>query len=209
MSEIEFRSASLADVDFPNRTVTVIVAPYETPTEIRTPSRSFTEVVSRGAFDGVERRSNIRANRDHSWQSGVAGKVIAAYPERAEGLVVDVKMSEFGIGPETLGMCAEGNLSASAGFLLMRERGRDGPVKPDAETWLEHGKVRRLNHLYLDHVAFVPDPAYPSATVLDVRNEGAPVVAAPMTNLQRLELEQWREQLAELDRRFGVVHTAP
>jgi len=206
MSEIEFRSAAVVDVSYPKRTVTVIVAPYETPTEIHTARRSWTEIITRGAYAGVERRSNIRANRDHDWQK-LAGKVVVSYPDRDEGLVCDVKMFQHGVGPETLELCAEDGLSASAGFTLMRENGRHGAVKPDAERWEQNGKVRRLNHLFLDHVAFVPDPAYETATVVDVRTRPLPPLldddcATP--NRDRLQLEFWRSQAALLDSRYGV-----
>jgi len=204
-NELEYRSATVVDVSYPKRTVTVVVAPYETPTEIHTLRRSFTEIVSRGAYAGVERRSNIRANRDHDWAK-LAGKVVAAYPDRSEGLVCDVRMFQHGAGPETLELCGEDGLSASAGFTLMREHGRTGPIKPDAETWEDHGKVRRLNHLFLDHVAFVPDPAYETATVVDVRNLSLDEIAAEgaTPNLDRLALAMWREKLELLNSRYGV-----
>lgn len=207
MNEIEFRGGQVVDVSHPKRTVTVIVAPYETETEIHTPYKVFTEIVSRGAYAGVERRSNIRANRDHSWDK-LAGRIVASYPDRDEGLLADVKMFSNQWGTETLELCAEDGLSASAGFLLLRENGRHGPVKPDAEQWTDNGRTRRLNHLYLDHVAFVPDPAYETANVVDVRlhqhHEPTVPVAVLTPNLDHLELERWRAKLAAIDVRYGV-----
>jgi len=212
MSEIEFRAAEVAEVSYPKRTVTVLVAPYETPTVIHTPHRSFTEVVSRGAYDGVQRRvGSIRANRDHDW-SKLAGRVTAVYPDRDDGLVADVKMFNSGAGPETLELCAEDGLSASAGFALMREGGAVGRVKQGAEVWERSRTVRRLNELWLDHVAFVPNPAYETATVLDVlAMTPAEIIEADMPstppgrpNLERLELERLRSELALLNARYGV-----
>jgi len=205
MSELEFRAAKVADVSYPKRTVTVIVAPYETPTVIHTSTRSFTEIVSRGAYDGVQRRTgSIRANRDHNWDR-LAGRVSALYPDRDEGLVADVKMFTHGAGPETLDLCAEDGLSASAGFALMREGGAVGPVKAGAEVWERSRTVRRLNELWLDHVAFVPNPAYETATVLDVRRAEQDALAASGTpNLDRLEIDRLRAELAAIDRRYGV-----
>src|SRR4029077_14181028 len=101
MSEIEFRAAQVAEVSYPTRMVTVIVAPYETPTVINTPRGPFTEVVTRGAYDGVQRRSGrIRANRDHDWQR-MAGRVTDLHPEREEGLIADVKIFKTALGEET------------------------------------------------------------------------------------------------------------
>jgi phage head maturation protease len=204
MSEIEFRTAQVADVSYPKRTVTVIVAPYETPTVIHTATGSFTEVVSRGAYDGVQRRAgSIRANRDHDWEK-LAGRITALYPDRDEGLVADVKMFNSGAGPETLELCAEDGLSASAGFALMREGGAVGPPKPGAETWERGRTVRRLNELWLDHVAFVPNPAYETATVLDVRRVGDPAVLIATPNRDRVELDRWRAELAAIDAKYSA-----
>jgi phage head maturation protease len=212
MSEIEIRGASIVDVSYPKRTVTVIVAPYETPAVIERRGRAWTEIVSRGAFDGVQRRANrIRANRDHDWRR-LAGKVVALYPDRQEGLVADVKMFTRDAGPETLDLCAEDGLSASMGFELMRANGSHGPAKPGAEVWEQRGTVRRLNELWLDHVAFVPDPAYEDAAVLDVRQTkefadfyvgDGDAMATP--NLDRLELDKLVAAKAALDARWGVV----
>jgi phage head maturation protease len=203
MNEVETRSAQVADVSYPNRTVTVIVAPYETPSEVRRHGRSWTEIVTRGAFQGVQRRAgSIRANRDHDW-ARLAGKVTDLYPDRDEGLVADVRMFKTQIGEETLELCAEDGLSASMGFEVMRENGRP---KPDAEVWDRNRTVRRLNSVHLDHVAFVPDPAATGARVLDVRHADQPdellVVATP--NLDRLRDEQLRTELALMNARWGV-----
>ena len=207
MNEIEFRAAQVAQVSYPHRTATVIVAPYETPTVIHTPARSFTEVVGRGAYDGVQTRAGkIKANRDHNWER-LAGRVTALYPDREEGLVAEVRMSRTPLGDETLELCADEVLSVSAGFGLMREGGSEGPVKRGAETWEANRTVRRLNELWLDHVAFVPNPAYESATVLDVRRHEEPaddglVVARP--NLAQFQVHNWRAEMAAIDARYGL-----
>jgi len=202
MSEIEFRAAQVADVSYPSRTVTVIAAPYETPTVIHTARGQFTEVVTRGAYDGVQRRAgSVRANRDHDWQR-MAGRVTALHPERDEGLVAEVRMFKTPLGEETLELCADDGLSASAGFALMRTNGSTGSVKARAEVW--EGRTRRLNELWLDHVAFVPNPAYETASVLDVRDAREAVSLAPRPNLDRLQLELARARLAEIDARYGI-----
>ena len=201
MSEIEFRAATVADVSYPSRTVTVIVAPYETPATIHMPGGSFTEIVSKGAYDGVQRRAgSVRANRDHDWRR-MAGRCTALHPDRDEGLVAEVRMFKTELGEETLELCGDDGLSASAGFGLMRSEGASGAIKAGAEEW--KGSTRRLNELWLDHVAFVPNPAYETATVLDVRDERESVVV-PRPLLDQFQLEAARQKLAEIDAKYGV-----
>jgi phage head maturation protease len=91
-----------------------------------------------------------------------------------EGLVGEVKIAKTVIGDETLELCADGCLSASAGFALMHENGLSGPIKRGAEIWENNRTVRRLKELWLDHVAFVPNPAYEAANVIDVRRQARP-----------------------------------
>lgn len=204
--EIRSNEMPIADVSYPKRTVTVVVAPYERPTVI---GDAFTEIVSRGAYDGVQRRAGkILSNRDHNWER-LAGRVVELYPERDEGLVADVKLYDTPIGKETLEICADGGLFASAGFRLMREGGETGPVKRNAESWENRHTVRRLNHLRLDHVAFVPNPAYDDAVIQDVRREqivtAAVAAAAELTpNLDALQVEELRARMLAIDVRYGV-----
>jgi HK97 family phage prohead protease len=204
---VEFRSGDeyqVAEVNFPKRLVTVVAMPYESPAAIYAPGRTFTEVVSRGAFTGIEKRAGkIRANRDHSWQK-VVGKLVALHPSRKEGLVTEVRMFTTPDGEETLRLCDEGGLDASAGFtLLCRD---DGRVWDDAEVWEQNRSVRRLNRLRLDHLAFVPNPAYQDATVLDVRRAQEPAggehTSVSMPNRDRLRIEALRAEKALLDARW-------
>jgi len=201
---IEIRSGAeyqVADVNFPKRIVTVVAMPYERPAQIREGGRAFVEVVSRNAFDGIEKRAGkVRANRDHSWEKPV-GKVVGFHPSRKEGLVAEVKISATNLGDDTLRLCDDDVLSASAGFGLLRRD--DGRVWDDAEVWEQNRSVRRLNRLWLDHLALVPNPAYQDASVIDVRGTELELpsgVAAP--NRRRLLLEQQREQFAEMNRRW-------
>ena len=71
------------------------------------------------------------------------------------------------LGEETLTLCDEGGLDASAGFSLLRRD--DGRIWDDAEVWERNRSVRRLNRIRLDHLALVPNPAYPDARTLSVR----------------------------------------
>ena len=74
-STVEIRSGDgfqVADVNFPKRIVTVVAMPYERPADVAYGQRMVTEVVSRGAFNGIEKRAGkIKANRDHTWDKTV------------------------------------------------------------------------------------------------------------------------------------------
>lgn len=201
---VETRSGQgfeVADVNFPKRIVTVVAMPYERPTDVLYGSRMVTEVVSRGAFNGIEKRAGqIRANRDHSWDK-VVGKLVGLHPSRKEGLVTEVRMFQTPLGDETLTLCDEGGLDASAGFALLRRD--DGRVWDDAETWERSRTVRRLNRIRLDHLALVPNPAYPDAAVLSVRTASAAAhEPGPTPNLDRVAFETLKAQYEELNRRW-------
>jgi hypothetical protein len=64
--------------------------------------------------------------------------------------------------------------------------------------------------LWLEHLAFVPNPAYPDAAVLSVRSIAVspqePIsgsVSAP--NLTQLHVEALMAAEVEMNRRFGIV----
>jgi HK97 family phage prohead protease len=204
---VETRSGEgfeVADVNFPKRVVTVVAMPYEKPAEVVVRGRAVTEVVSRGAFEGVEKRAGqIRTYRDHA-HSGVVGKIIGLHPSRKEGLVSEVKIFQTPLGDETLTLCDEGGLDASVGFGLLRRD--DGRVWEGAETWERNRTVRRLNRLWLDHLALVPDPAYPDATVLSVRNAPPGAQETPggdaMPNRDRLTVQEQKAAHEALNRRW-------
>ena len=203
-SEIEFRSAELVDVSYPKRQIDLIVMPYETETMIHEPGRSYTEIVSRGAFDGVETRtSQIKVNVDHRVSvEGTIGKTVALHPSRQEGLVAELKIFRGPAGDHALEVASESSLGASAGFSLLRDQ-TTGRVWPDAETW-EGRDRRRLNRLRLHHIALTPDPAYETAQVLAVRQVGngglTGVVLTP--NFDQLRLEELERLAAEIDSRY-------
>jgi HK97 family phage prohead protease len=174
---LEYREASLVSVSFPDRTIELIVMPYETETGVIEKGKRFTEIVSRGAFDGIERRANrIRVNRDHDVTRTV-GRALALHPSRDEGLVAELRIAQTQLGDETLALADEGILDASAGFLPM----------PNGETW-EGRDRRRLTKLWLGHIAMTPDPAYETARVLAVRSQSLPEATGGVStpNLDKL-----------------------
>lgn len=195
MSEIECRAAEVVGVSFPKRSIELTVIPYEKPAEIVYKGRLISEVVSRGAFDGIQRRTNrIKVNRDHDMTKPV-GRVLALHPTRSDGLAAELKISPGPLGDETLALADDGVLDASAGFAVMD--------RPGAEVW-EGKSSRRLNHLWLHHVAMVADPAYDDANVIAVRHAEVTAALETTPNLARLELGRWLDLKAAIDARYGV-----
>ena len=156
---LRWRTATQLGVNFPERTIELVVMPYDAEALVPYGSRLVTEIICRGAFDGIERRPNrIRVNRDHHVERTV-GRAIALHPSREEGLVGEIKIARTELGDETLTLADEGCLDASAGFLPM----------PGGELWEGRNRVR-IRKAWLGHIAMTPDPAYSGATVLAVRN---------------------------------------
>jgi HK97 family phage prohead protease len=189
--ELEYRSAQLVGVSFPDRMIELIVMPYEIETYVAHQGRMIQEVCARGAFDGIERRANrIRVNRDHDLKRTV-GRALALHPSREEGLVGEIRIAQTELGDETLALADEEILDASAGFLPM----------PGGEKWETRAR-RRLTKCWLGHIALTPDPAYETARVLAVRNADQPVEAAkkPTPNLDLVRSWALEERFNALDR---------
>jgi HK97 family phage prohead protease len=202
MPELEHRSSRIAEISFPKRTIELIVMPYETAATVGYHGRMIEEIVTRGAYDGVEKRtSQISVNRGHDIEKPV-GRTVALHPSRTEGLVAEVKISKTDLGEETLVLADDGILSASAGFRLLLDN-TTGRVKRNAEVW-ETRSRRRLNYLHLDHIAMTPVPAYESARVLAVRNVDRDPVPAGTPNLDELRLLELERMASDLDARYGL-----
>jgi len=167
MSEglLEYRAATVTALSYPKRTIDLIVMPYEREAIVEYEGRYVREVVSRGAFDGIDQRPNrVKLNRDHD-VTRTCGHAVTFHPSREEGLVAEVRVSRTLLGEETLELASDGDLGASAGFLPM--------PRPDAEEWPEQN-LRRLNKIWLGHIAMTPVPAYEDAQVLAVRQAARP-----------------------------------
>ncbi len=159
--EIETREVAVDRVNYPQRIVTVVAAPYEQPATVLFKGEPWQEIIERGAWDGViSAPHRVRANRDHN-RARTVGKVVKFYPERDEGLVADIKIAKTPLGEETLELATDDCLSASVGFGVM-----PGGHHLDMAT-----RTRRVKTAYLDHIAFVEAPAYENANVLAVRGE--------------------------------------
>lgn len=155
---IEWRAAEMIDVQYADRVVTVLAMPYEQPTDkVVRGGRQITEVVSTGAFgQNIEHRKDVRAYRGHN-KDATVGRVIGLHPDDPRGLITEVRMAKTPLGDETLALAADQLIDASVGFAPIEQR------------WSADRSERRILRAYLDHLAFVGDPAYPGAVVLDVR----------------------------------------
>jgi len=172
MSELEVERAPLApiehryagvkvgDVDFAQRLITVIAAPYEQPAPVEYRSEIWNELFERGAFNAITAAPHrVRANRDHN-KTRTVGKVMQFFPEHESGLVAEVRIAKTPLGDETLALADEDMLSASVGF----------GVRPSDQVLERRTMTRRIKTAYLDHLSFVESPAYVGAQVLSVRD---------------------------------------
>lgn len=156
--EVDERTASVDNVNFDQRIITVIACPYEQPTEVLYHNEAWNEIVSRSAFAGIQRKNKIRVNREHDRVLTV-GKVVGYYPDRNEGLVIDTYIAKTPLGQETLELARDGILDGSVGM----------KVAMSDQTLDRRNRTRRINRAFLDHFAFTADPAYEGAQVLSVR----------------------------------------
>jgi phage head maturation protease len=158
---IEIRSSTeIAEVDSRQRIITLLTVPYERWAKVEYRGEVWDEVFSRTAFDGIEKRpQRVRVNREHL-RGDTVGKAVAFYPDRAEGLVSEVRISKTLRGDDTLALAEDDCLSSSVGF----------GVLPSNQVLDRRLMQRRINTAWLDHIALVESPAYEGADVLDVRD---------------------------------------
>jgi phage head maturation protease len=97
----------------------------------------------------------------------LVGRVVSSNPYGEAGLVSEVKISRTDAGDETLELASDEALWPSVGFMVKN---------PRFDQELDrYKKVRRVNRAFLDHLAFVGQPAYEGAKILAMRAEGAVV----------------------------------
>jgi phage head maturation protease len=174
---VELRFTSEFSVDFAERTIELVAMPYDQDAAVVVHGRVVKESCAPTAFDGVERRANrVKVNRDHDYQRTV-GRAVALHPSREEGLVTELRIAKTTLGDETLALADDHSLEASVGVAVM----------PGGERWLEGRSRRRLERLFLDHIAMVPEGAY-DAQVIAVRTGGIVITEerVPTPNLDEV-----------------------
>lgn len=178
---VEFRAApAVVDVRFGERIIEHVVVPYNFEGVGEYPpnsGRHILETVLPGAFDGIERRANrVKSNRDHDFTRSV-GRSVALHPSRSEGLVSETRIAKTPLGDETLELVDEGVLEASVGMAVM----------PSWHELLDNRTRRRIHKAFLDHIAWVPNPAYEGGVpVLDLRSQQAPPAFVETPNLDEV-----------------------
>lgn len=176
--QVETRSASVGNVDFGQRIITVIAVPYEQSAQVVFKKEIWSEIFTRSAFVGIEtRQGRIPAvaalklpDKNHDGQ--IVGRIIRADPNSTEGLIAEVKISRTPLGDDTLELSADDALSASAGYMVK---------DPYRDQMLDRrSKTRRITRAFLDHLAFVGQPAFAGAKVLSVRSDGGALSEAEL-----------------------------
>jgi phage head maturation protease len=190
---IEMRAAIVEDVNFPERIIEVLAAPYGQEAIVEYRGQLWRETIDRGAFDGVEKRPNrVKVFRNHedgphrrgTGVSGLIGRVVSFSPERDEGLVAEAKIAKTPLGDETLTLAGEGVLGVSIGF----------GVKGSDQVLNQPPGTRRIRRAYVDHLAFPDNGAYEGAGVLAVRSRGQDAGDVSPVETPRLdEVVAWLE----------------
>jgi HK97 family phage prohead protease len=183
---IEIRSATVTAVDYPERTLSMCVAPYDEWGEVEYKGRIIEESIAPGAFGAVRNRARkFVVNMEHDPARWV-GTVLDLVPDDPTGLQAKVKIRRSAEGDQALNDAADELLGASIGMA----------VAPQHETF--DGDRRRIGKAFLDHIALTATPAYLGARVLEVRSStascNAPTVVPPNTsatpNLDRILAER-------------------
>lgn len=184
---ILYRSSSVVGVNFAQRVIEVVAAPYDEEAIVMWRGEPWRELFLRGAWDGIEKRPNrIKVNREHD-KTRTVGKVTNFWPSRTEGLVAATRIAMTPLGDETLALADDDCLGASVGYAApsryveLNKRSQPG--------------LRSVKRAFMDHLSFVSDPTWESAAVLSVRNAAGKPLAADLPPLQTPALDELREWL--------------
>lgn len=172
--------ASLKDVDIKQRIITVLAVPWEQEAEVVWRGERWGEVISRGAFNGLEDHAGrVPVNRQHT-KGYTVGKVVQFDTQDPEGLVSKIRVARTPLGDETLALADEDMIGPSIGYV----------VKQPSDMVLNRQRMsRRVKRAFLDHISLVEAPAYEGARVLSVREapSGLVVVEAPLPPTPNLD----------------------
>lgn len=201
---VELRSSAVAEVRFPERIISVLAVPYETPTSnhpvipvVAYRGRQYVESFARGAFTGVEARNGkVMANREHR-KGATVGKVERFDPNAHEGLIADIKIAKTPAGDETLALADEGMIFPSVGFAVVK--GSDQELDHRSQP-----NRRYIRRAFVDHMAFTEDPAYIGADVVSVRTAAELAAdAAALEHVSTPRLDEWVQYVQS--RRVGLT----
>lgn len=179
-AEVEHRASTLQDVDKKQRLIDLIIVPYDQEADVVWRGDIWHESHDRNAYRGIEEHAGrVQVNREHV-KGDTVGKLVAADPSHPSGLFGRVKIYSTARGDETLTLADEGGAFPSIGFRL----NRFADQRIDRRS-----KTRRILRAFVDHVAFVEDPAYVGAEVLAVRagQSGLAVAETPLPETPNLD----------------------
>jgi HK97 family phage prohead protease len=166
---VEIRTATIEAVAYPERTLDLVVVPYDEWTAVEYKGRIIEESVAPGAFGAVRNRARkFLVNMEHDPDRWI-GTVLNLDPINERGLRAVVKVRRNADGDQALDDAADGLLGASIGMA----------VSPDGHRF--DGDRRRISKAFLDHIALTATPAYVGAEVLEVR-ASPPTVIPPSTS---------------------------
>jgi phage head maturation protease len=167
---VETRSGGVRidGVDFGQRIITVLAVPYEQPAQVLFHQELYNEVFTRSAFNGIENQTRkipataaLEIPAANHVGGRLVGRVTSSDPYGEAGLVSEVKISRTDVGDDTLELAADEALWPSIGFMVKN---------PRFDQELDrYKKIRRVNRAFLDHLAFVGQPAYEGAKILAMR----------------------------------------
>lgn len=195
---VEWRSAEMTDVQYPSRTITVLAAPYERPTEfVVYRGRQYVESFARGAFNGIDTRPRqVAVNREHT-KGTTVGKVERFDPNTSAGLVAEIKVAQTAAGDEVLQLADERMIWPSVGFYIKKNSDQElNNRSTPAQRWIKRA--------FIEHVSLVEAPAFTDVEIVSVRSdEISDVDAAALPRLDTPKLDEWVAYMAA--RRVGVA----
>lgn len=175
---VEIRTATVAAVDYPERTLSLVVAPYDEWTTVEHRGRIVEESIAPGAFGAIRNRARkFLVNMEHDTARWI-GTVLDLDTDDPTGLRATVKVRRSPEGDQALNDAADELLGASIGMA----------VAPTGEA-MEAGR-RRISKAYLDHIALTASPAYVGARVLEVRTAVRTGSGSSTPNLDRILAER-------------------
>jgi len=184
---IEIRAAQVATVDYPERTLTMIVAPYDEWAVVEHRGALVEESFAPGAFGAIRNRARkFLVNMEHDAERWIG--TVLDLEDADVGLRATVKIRRSAEGDQALDDSADGLLGASIGMAVAPADGR-----------IIDGK-RRIVKAFLDHIALTATPAYLGAQVLEVRRAPSlPVIGGSLTpNLDAILAERARARYGSL-----------
>jgi HK97 family phage prohead protease len=172
---VEIRSATIDVVAYPDRTLSLVVVPYDEWTPVVVRDEVVEESFAPGAFGAIRNRARrFLVNMEHDASRWV-GSVLDLDGVNTRGLLATVKVRRSPEGDQALDDAADGLLGASIGFAA-------SPSDMDVTK----GR-RRIRKAYLDHIALTATPAYAGAEVLEVRSSPSVELAVPPGATPNLE----------------------